>query len=72
MGRGMLFFMRLILLCVFLAGCSTTMSHPTKSTDQFYRDEYECQRDSAMVKDSAEGFDLYWRCMRSKGWRPVS
>lgn len=61
--------MRNVLLCLLLAGCAQTYSHPTKSEADLQRDSYECERDTAAVQNMFRANDMYRRCMAVKGWR---
>lgn len=79
-------------LC-FLSACSQVWGKPGASKEEFYRDSYQCERDSAMIpyqpttysNPSQPGdkffalsddlthlsrrYQLYDRCMQSKGWK---
>ena len=60
----------LIAACAVLAGCST-YSHPTKGDAAFNADRYECEKDSAAVRNDFQAFAMMDRCMKVKGWKPV-
>ena len=72
---------RLLVVALFLllAGCATTWGHPTKSEQEFYADDSECESRGAGVPMGVTNMDhafrnaqvqrIYERCMMGKGWR---
>ena len=51
-----------------LAGC-TTWTHPSKTEQDYYRDQYECERDAAPQRDPMAAYYMQYRCMQVKGWK---
>lgn len=56
-----------LLVCLFLSGC-ITYTHPNKSDAEFQRDQYECMRDAAAVRDDMYALHMRITCMKSKGY----
>lgn len=60
----------LLAALALLAGCTTTVTHPTKRTAEFNADSYECDKDTAAVQNHTRMVEMHRACMLNKGWRP--
>ncbi len=69
----------LILFLVFMTGCTTYYTHPTKSNQEFYGDNAQCQGQSGQACNMGYGgnnlgtwacrTNVYNSCMMGKGWQ---
>ena len=56
----------LVVLLLFVAGCSKEWKHETKTKEEFIQDNYECEKEAAAAQIRS---DLRNACLRAKGWR---
>jgi uncharacterized protein YceK len=65
----------LVLLAVAsLGGCTTILTHPTKSTEEFYADYSACEAQAGQAAGSQDPYGVrrnrvLENCMRGKGWK---
>lgn len=74
-GRRDMLRLAVVLALLLVAGCgpdgfTPTVTHPTKTSADFARDAYECDKDVAAVANHFRMIQMHRACMRQKGWVP--
>lgn len=61
---------RLMIVIALLAGCTTTLTHPTKGPAEFDQDLLDCETRAAPIHPPLRASEFVGRCLAAKGWRP--
>ena len=65
-----------ILVVLLLAGCAIKpkgpddWTHPTKSLDDYYKDDFACRKEvQATNLQTGQKNHYFYSCLRARGWR---